>query len=326
VANPMGVQNHLTSDPAIGKGAKSEIDLASANGVAAGINSLAGSTATPTSLALSKSGGSPLVGNAVSSIAANGVQVSAASDAGGMARKSAKDGMGTAALQSTAVSSTGNSAADVGRADDRSMTFMAQELFVKPELVKPEPVLQLVAATAKREEQSIHAAAKATTALDVTASWGAGSGAVGGASSYSAASVQDASALTPAYVAEQVSYWISNDVQSAELKLQGLGDSPVDVRISMVGNEAHVSFRTDEAKARDALENASAHLKEMLQRDGVVLSGVSVGTSGSGGAGGQEPQPRDGRQRAIVVAEAPARTEARVRGLAQTGRALDLFV
>lgn len=136
----------------------------------------------------------------------------------------------------------------------------------------------------------------------------------------------DASALTPAYVAEQVSYWISNDIQSAEMKLQGLGDSLVEVRISMVGNEAHVAFRTDEAQARDALENASAHLKEMLQRDGVVLSGVSVGTSGSGGPGSQEQQPQRGHKKAVVMVEAPTRGEARAWGAVQTGRALDLFV
>jgi flagellar hook-length control protein FliK len=64
----------------------------------------------------------------------------------------------------------------------------------------------------------------------------------------------------------------------------------------------------------------------MLQRDGVVLSGVSVGTSNSGGAGGQERQPRQGGQKSVVVAESPARGETRNWGTVQTGRALDLFV
>ena len=94
----------------------------------------------------------------------------------------------------------------------------------------------------------------------------------------------------------------------------------------MVGNEAHVAFRTDEAQARDALENASAHLKDMLQRDGVILSGVSVGTSGSGGASGQNQQSRQERQKGVVMVAAPATSEKRVWGTVQTGRALDLFV
>jgi flagellar hook-length control protein FliK len=52
---------------------------------------------------------------------------------------------------------------------------------------------------------------------------------------------------TPAamYVAEKVAYWISNDVQSAEMKLDGIGSDPVEVSIRMQGNEAHIAFRTD---------------------------------------------------------------------------------
>ena len=69
----------------------------------------------------------------------------------------------------------------------------------------------------------------------------------------------------------------------AEMKLEGLGDSPVEVSISMNGNQAHVAFRTDEVQARDALENAGVQLKEMLQRDGVVLSGMSFDITTVGG-------------------------------------------
>lgn len=95
---------------------------------------------------------------------------------------------------------------------------------------------------------------------------------------------------TDAYVAEQVSYWISNGVQNAELKLDDLGNNPVEVSIRMHGNEAHVTFRTDELQTRTALENASLHLKNLLQSEGVILSGVSVGTTGSGGPGNQQQQ------------------------------------
>jgi flagellar hook-length control protein FliK len=131
---------------------------------------------------------------------------------------------------------------------------------------------------------------------------------------------------TDVFVAEKVAYWISNDVQNAELKLDGIGLDPVEVSIRMHGNEAHVAFRTDELQARAALENASTHLKELLQREGLVLTGVSVGTAGAGDSGDREGKPRQGnRQTNIsVISELPARSGS-VTGRSTGGR-LDLFV
>lgn len=133
-------------------------------------------------------------------------------------------------------------------------------------------------------------------------------------------------ALTDVYIAEKVAYWISNDIQSAELKLDGIGAEPVEVSIRMHGNEAHVSFRTDELQARAALENASIHLKDLLQREGLVLSGVSVGTAGAGDTGGQERRPRQGMRQALVSSAIPALAERGPSPLRVTGNALDLFV
>jgi flagellar hook-length control protein FliK len=128
------------------------------------------------------------------------------------------------------------------------------------------------------------------------------------------------------YVAEQVKYWISNDVQSAEMKLDGLGGNPVEVSISMQGNEAQVAFRTDELHAREALEKASLHLKDMLQREGVVLTGVTVSTAGAGDQGAQERRPRSGARQAEVTSALPVTNQAVLGGNRVTGRALDLFV
>lgn len=145
----------------------------------------------------------------------------------------------------------------------------------------------------------------------------------------SAVSVLGASApvSTPeAYLAEQVKFWISNDVHNAEMKLDGLGDGPVEVSISMQGNEAQVAFRTDEVRVREVLENASAHLKEMLQREGVLLSGVSVGTSDAGGAGTQERKtPGSARQISVTPGGAKGENPSSVASRG-TGRTLDLFV
>lgn len=128
------------------------------------------------------------------------------------------------------------------------------------------------------------------------------------------------------YVAEKVAYWISNDVQNAEMKLEGIGELPVEVSIRMQGNEAHIAFRSDELHARSVLENASEHLKDMLQREGVVLTGVSVGTAGAGDASSQERKSRQGARQAGVASVQPARAESVAGSPRSTGGALDLFV
>lgn len=145
-------------------------------------------------------------------------------------------------------------------------------------------------------------------------------------SSTSFQAAPDMQSSTDIYVAQKVAYWISNDVQNAQMKLDGIGIGPVEVSIRMQGNEAHVAFRTDELQARVALENASVHLKDLLQREGLVLGGVSVGTSGTGDSGDQERRPRQGVRQSVigVVQAAPADRSAVVGRVA--GRALDLFV
>ncbi len=128
------------------------------------------------------------------------------------------------------------------------------------------------------------------------------------------------------YVAEQVSYWVSRDVQNAELKLKGFDDFPIDVHISLQGNDAQVDFRTDHAEIRDILRTAEGHLKDMLAREGLVLSGVSVGTSrrDDQDQSGQH-QPFFSRQQA-VVAEDQMTPSGVSRPLSRSGGAIDVFV
>ncbi len=128
--------------------------------------------------------------------------------------------------------------------------------------------------------------------------------------------------------AEEVKYWMSGDVQKAELTLDDIGAAPVEISISMQGNEASVIFRTDEAQTRDALVSASADLKSSLDRQGVLLSGVSVGTSNTGG----QPQQQSGRQQAgwgaarvEAASSSPPPIEART-GVVASNRSIDLFV
>lgn len=136
-----------------------------------------------------------------------------------------------------------------------------------------------------------------------------------------------ASVLSPERtVAEQVNYWLGRDVQNAELKLDGLGDSPVKVSISLQGNEAHIEFRTDQAQARQVLEGAVSHLKDLLGSEGLVLSSVSVGSSRSGGDDPREKKtPQHSRQVALTVPAARV-GEAAQRPVRLSGRTVDLFV
>ena len=128
------------------------------------------------------------------------------------------------------------------------------------------------------------------------------------------------------YVAEQVIYWINQDVHNAELKLEGIGIDPVQVNITMQGNEAFVTFTTDEQQARDALENARQQLEEMLQSQGVILSGLSVGSHGAGNSGAQERNPRQGQKQTVVAPAVTIQQENRPRAGQTSGSTLDLFV
>lgn len=127
-------------------------------------------------------------------------------------------------------------------------------------------------------------------------------------------------------VAEQVQYWIENDIQNAELKLDGLGASAVEVSISLQGNEARVEFRTDQAQARQVLEGAMDHLKDLLGNEGLVLSGVSVGSSGAEGSAARQRNPQPNGRAAVVAAPQLPTLEASGRPVGLSGRSVDLFV
>lgn len=227
------------------------------------------------------------------------------------------------ALQSQAAVSQAGAAGGNGPLDAQVMQVMEKREAGVVASPSAESTQVVAAAATRREERGQdHAIFKMNAAEPTVAPSAAPTG-------VATTAVQGAStvALAPeVYVAEQVKYWISNDVQNAEMKLDGFGDSPVEVSISMQGNEAQVAFRTDEARAREALENAGTHLKEMLQSEGLVLSGVSVGTADTGGAGAQERRGH-GVVRQIATLTTPLKGES-LQPLAAraSGRTLDLFV
>jgi flagellar hook-length control protein FliK len=233
---------------------------------------------------------------------------------------------GTSALANGATDAAAAGGASGARADSAAAfdfkMFAAMQEARGPQTAKaPEPVVALaLSATEKRGNERTESA-KATT--DATYS-----GAPVGTSS-NGYSVNGSAEVAPApdmQAAEQVKYWISQDVQNAELKLDGLGDKPVEVSISINGNEAHVAFRTDEIQTRDVLESAGIHLKDMLAREGLLLSGVSVGTSGANDGGGNERKPRQGMKQGLVNAAPVGGVDTAKMARGSTGRSLDLFV
>ena len=127
-------------------------------------------------------------------------------------------------------------------------------------------------------------------------------------------------------VAETVSYWASHGVQTAELALDGFGDSPVEVRIVLNGDQAQVDFRTDQAGVRQMLDTATSQLKDLLLSQGLQLVGVSVGTSGKGSDRGDDRHARQNAYQAkLPQTEALGAVNTRV-GNPAVGRSLDLFV
>lgn len=105
--------------------------------------------------------------------------------------------------------------------------------------------------------------------------------------------IADGMAVSPEdAVAEQVTYWLSESLKNAELTVEHAGQ-PVDVRVSLAGNEAHVAFHSDQAQTRELLTDKMEQLRELLRGEGLVLSGATVdaGTSGQTGDQGGRSAP-----------------------------------
>lgn len=142
----------------------------------------------------------------------------------------------------------------------------------------------------------------------------------------SSVAAESAASSMESVVADTVSYWVSQGVKNAALKLDGFGEHPLEVNISMQGGEARIDFRTDQPEIRQILEGAMKDLKDLLKSEGVVLSGVSVGSSGQNGAGSQDGRDRPGaRQGTVATTKTSAADSPRLVSL-PAGRVLDLFV
>ena len=98
---------------------------------------------------------------------------------------------------------------------------------------------------------------------------------------------------------EDMRFWLQGRQQRAEVLMDKDGQ-PVRVQITLRGNEAHVSFRADQAQTRDMLDASLQQLRDMLQQQGVELAGVSVEADAQGGAQQQAQHPRMPWDTAVV--------------------------
>lgn len=128
-------------------------------------------------------------------------------------------------------------------------------------------------------------------------------------------------------VAHKVHYWVTRGVQTAELQLDALGGSAVDVSITLQGKEALVDFRSDQPEARRVLQEAMPQLRDMLRAEGLQLAGGFVGSS----AQQKERDPRrDGHHRepdrSAVLSVSAADVSRTGRSEAAATHSLDVFV
>lgn len=130
-------------------------------------------------------------------------------------------------------------------------------------------------------------------------------------------------------VAEQVAFWVHQNIQNAEMTIQHDGQA-VEVTVSLTGNEAHVTFGSDQAETRSLLDGRVAELRELLRQEGLALSGMTVGESAQQRQGSSESgrSNQQGMPRQAAVVEMPASSQERPRAGAghQTDRSIDIFV
>ena len=135
----------------------------------------------------------------------------------------------------------------------------------------------------------------------------------------------DGLALSPEEtITEQVTYWLGENLKNAELTIDHAGQ-PIEVRVSLAGNEAHVAFRSDQAQTRELLDASMGQLRELLRSEGLVLSGMSVDSQAAGDhgeKGGDQPTGREGTAEVSVGAVEPTAPTRRI----LTDRSVDLFV
>jgi flagellar hook-length control protein FliK len=129
--------------------------------------------------------------------------------------------------------------------------------------------------------------------------------------------------------APTVSHWGTQHMRHASLRVGGEGADAIDIQLAVKGQEVQVAFQTDNAEARATLrESAGESLADLLQRSGIQLGGVSVGSQGQAqGDGSYQPRPAGLSTEALGRASQAAEPAARPVLAPRTdgSRPLDVF-
>lgn len=128
------------------------------------------------------------------------------------------------------------------------------------------------------------------------------------------------SALFPAALGVQLSTWIRDGVQQAQLHLNPADLGPIGVRISLDGTQAQINFHAAHATTREALEAAVPSLASALHESGFTLSGGGVSQQPQNPHAADQPEARaDGAGRTRGGDEAGIAAPALTRATAARG-------
>jgi len=77
-------------------------------------------------------------------------------------------------------------------------------------------------------------------------------------------------------LASRVKWQIGQEIQEAKISLNPRELGPLQVKINIIDDQAHVHFVTHHGSVRDAIEDAIPRMREMLEQSGMVLADAGV--------------------------------------------------
>ncbi|MBL8535627.1 MAG: flagellar hook-length control protein FliK [Betaproteobacteria bacterium] len=127
---------------------------------------------------------------------------------------------------------------------------------------------------------------------------------------------------------DRVSLLVQSRQPSAELQVNPPNLGPVEIKVSMTGDQASLSFFSPHAPVREAIQAAMPRLTEALAESGLTLGNVFVGAQSQGGQESHQEQRSSGSARQDTVDSVHgvrAQSEVRWSGAVSGLRAVDLF-
>lgn len=75
--------------------------------------------------------------------------------------------------------------------------------------------------------------------------------------------------------------WTPAGLDHAELKIAGLSQEPLEISITLHGEQTQLEFRTDDRHGRELLAHSAGELETRLRQEGIHLTDISVGCANS---------------------------------------------